>query len=191
MPWMPRYLYAAFQGWRYRHCIATYLKEPSHQITKITEITSEKLKSLNIEFLILDIDGVLTPHAEPLPDPTVIAWIKKMYQDLGPGKMAILSNKPMPARREFFRENCPTMHFISGVSKKPFPQGIQTAVEISGLTPQKVALIDDRLLTGMLAVCISGIQGIYVTSPLQNFKKRPMRESFFAVLRAVERWVYR
>ena len=60
-------------------------------------------------------------------------------------------------------------------------------MKISNISPKQMVLIDDRLATGCLAAEISGINAILITHPYQNFKKRPIHESFFNFLRWFEK----
>jgi hypothetical protein len=49
-------------------------------------------------------------------------------------------------------------------------------------------LLDDRLLTGVLATCLAGTGVVYITAPYVSFRNRFLVEGFFALIRIVERW---
>ena len=105
--------------------------------------------------------------------------------------ISLFSNKPFVARRDVLNRLFPQIQFIIGVPKKPYPDGLVALQKNTAAALNEILLVDDRLLTGMLAVCLSGVRGIYIKQPYQDFKVNPMRESFFELLRRAERWVFR
>ena len=98
--------------------------------------------------------------------------------------------KPDPTatvRVDYFRREFPMVRFVSGVRKKPFPDGLQRIMEISGAAPCEVMMLDDRLLTGVLGACLVGVGVVYITAPYVSLAQRPLHESFFMLLRILER----
>ena len=150
-------------------------------------IKPEDLFESGVSVMALDFDGVLAPHGASEPLPEVVVWLRKCSNVLGEEKIYILSNKPDPQRAAYFKKFFPTVHFIAGVRKKPYPDGLKRIMEISGAAPQQVVLLDDRLLTGVLATCLAETSVIYITKPYVSLRTHPVAESFFLLLRAVER----
>ncbi len=138
--------------------------------------------------LALDFDGVLAPHGENRPLPECEAWLARCVAALGAERVFILSNRPDPARAAYFNQEFPGVRFISGVRKKPYPDGLLRVAELSGAETARIVLLDDRLLTGVLATCLAGTGVVYITAPYVSFRTRPVVEGFFDLIRMLERW---
>ena len=155
--------------------------------TFIQNLDPEALKSSGISVLALDFDGVLAYHGAPAPLPEAIEWMKRCETVFGGDRIFILSNKPTDSRRRWFAEQFPTMRFISGVRKKPYPDGLNKTGELAGVPLSSIMMVDDRLLTGCLAALVAGARPCYIRRPYISFKQRPMAELFFKLLRRAER----
>jgi predicted HAD superfamily phosphohydrolase YqeG len=79
------------------------------------------------------------------------------------------------------------VHWICGVRKKPYPDGMLKIIELSQAKPNEIALVDDRLLTGILATTIAGTHCVYITKAYRRFASQPIRECFFSSLRFLEK----
>lgn len=145
------------------------------------------MRSSGITALALDFDGVLAHHGALKPIPETIEWIKRCEAVFGGDRIFILSNKPAEIRRQWFAEHFPALRFISGVRKKPFPDGINKAGELAGVPLSSILMVDDRLLTGCLAAINAGAVPCYIRRPYISFKHRPAAELFFMLLRLAER----
>ena len=143
-----------------------------------------------IKVLVLDFDGVLGAHAEPEVQQEVKLWLEQVNQSFGAENIFILSNKPTTERSRYFSEHFPGINFITAQRKKPYPDGIQAIIQRTGLDSKYLLVVDDRLLTGVLAGVISNVQARWITKPYQNFNKRPIREVFFHILRKLEKYVW-
>ena len=130
-------------------------------------------------------------HGEAQPLLEVENWLRKLCLEIGESRVAILTNKPIPQRLAYFAKNFPLIHVVQDGRKKPYPDGILEVANYKGVAPHRVVLLDDRLLTGMLATCLACSQGWYFCHPYRNLCKRPIKELFFSLLRVVERWVFR
>ena len=84
-------------------------------------------------------------------------------------------------------------HYFSGIRmvaadlKKPFPDGILNILALTHIEPEALLVIDDRLLTGVLAAVIANVPACYVVSPIVCLACRPVQELFFMLLRRLER----
>lgn len=186
-----RWWYAVTQGWSKRKRLKQILDEPRYQVRSLSEITGQKLDDAEIAVLILDFDGVLASHGAEQPSPMAEDWLRKITLEVGEFRIAVLSNQVFPARVRYFAKHFPLIHFVQGVRKKPYPDGILEVVHYKGVPPHRVVLLDDRLLTGMLATCLAFSQGWYFRYPEVNYWKRPLKELFFSFLRVVERCMFR
>jgi len=159
--------------------------------TGILKLDPEALRSSGIAVLALDFDGVLASHGSPVPLPEAVAWMKRCEAVFGGERIFIISNKPTEGRRIWFAENFPAMRFISGVRKKPYPDGLNKTGELAGVPLNSILMVDDRLLTGCLAALAAGTRPCYIRHPYVSFRQRPVAELFFWLLRAAERMVAR
>ncbi len=147
----------------------------------------EGLRSSGVAALALDFDGVLAHHGAPEPLPEAVAWMRRCEEVFGGERIFILSNKPTEGRRRWFAEKFPSVRFISGVRKKPFPDGLNKTGELAGVPLSSIMMVDDRLLTGCLAALVAGARPCYIRRPYACFTCRPFAELFFRSLRVLER----
>jgi uncharacterized protein len=182
-----RIFYALRMAWQYRPILAAIRRQtPPDQTT--TMLIPAQLRHHGVQVLILDFDGVLAAHGESHPHPDIIPWLDACVSAFGASHIFVLSNKPLPARLNYFARHYPGLRCITGTAKKPYPDGLYAIQQLSGLPPAAHALVDDRLLTGALAASIAGCRAIYITHPLANFRKRPLQETFFYLIRRAERF---
>lgn len=177
-------------GFRCRSKLSQILAETPLE-TSILTIDPSYLKAQGIAALALDFDGVLAYHGAATPLPEAISWIKSCEVVFGCGRIFILSNKPTDERKRWFFENFPAFRFISGVRKKPYPDGLNKTVELAGVPISSVLMIDDRLLTGCLAALVAGASPCYIRRPYVSFRQRALAEMFFWLLRIAERMFVR
>jgi len=173
-------------GFRHRHELRRLLDTTPYN-SSILEINPEELLSSGFAALALDFDGVLAGHGALVPLPEAVTWMKRCEALFGGERIFILSNKPTDARRQWFAENFPAIRFISGVRKKPYPDGLYKTGELAVVPLSSIMMVDDRLLTGCLAALVAGATPCYIRRPYISFKTRPFAELFFWKLRILER----
>lgn len=183
-----RWFYTLQQAWQYRFGLREIAKHSLCQAT--LDLTPAYLHTHHIRILILDFDGVLAPHGEVQALPEIVTWLNHCLTAKPDMMVFILSNKPHPEREHYFRQYFPTFHFVKNVRKKPYPDGILSILNQTGLSATEAIMVDDRLLTGILAAQIAGVHGFYVTKCYHNWKKYPFRELFFTFLRKLEKIFY-
>jgi predicted HAD superfamily phosphohydrolase YqeG len=153
----------------------------------ILTIDPQALQTDGIKVMALDFDGVLSPHGFAAPIPEATEWLVRCAATFGEENIFILSNKPTRERKEWFESQFPEMRFISGVRKKPFPDGLNKIGELSRAPLSSVLMIDDRLLTGCLAALNAGARPCYIRRPYVSFNQNIIVETFFTLLRSAER----
>lgn len=188
---MLRWWYAIKMGWQQRKNLKRFLTDPQIRISALSELTPQKLDDANIAILILDFDGVLAPHDAAKPLPQAEEWLKGLCQTIGEHRLALFTNKPKSERMAYFQKQFPSIYIVHGVRKKPFPEGIIQVADYKGVPVHRVALLDDRLLTGMLSVCLAYARGYYFVKPYHHYLRHPIKEGFFSCLRQIERWLVR
>ena len=179
-------LYGFSLGFHHRWQLRQLLDSTSPQ-SCILELNPEALSASGIAALALDFDGVLANHGAPVPLPEAVEWMKCCEAVFGGNMIFILSNKPTDGRRQWFAENFPAMRFISGVRKKPYPDGLKKTGKLAGVPLHSILMVDDRLLTGCLAALVAGARPCYIRHPYFAFSQRPVAELFFRLLRIAER----
>ncbi len=158
-----------------------------HSVNSVLSIDPATLKSEGIQALALDFDGVLNYHdAIDIPS-DVLSWLSTCCDTLGEDHLYLHSNNNRPDRIAFLKQHFPAMHILDPQHKKPSPEGLHSITETTGIAPHQIALVDDRLLTGMLAACQAGCTGIHITQPFTNFHKSPLKEIAFVSLRWLEK----
>jgi predicted HAD superfamily phosphohydrolase YqeG len=143
---------------------------------------------MGIRAVIFDFDGVLAVHGAISISPIVSCWLKAFIQNYT-GQIFLLSNNLFKNRVDYLSTNWPEIQIVTPKKKKPDPDGILEITRITGLLPQKILMIDDRLSTGLLAARLAGINGLLVNPALVNYKAQPIIEMFFASLRLLERFI--
>lgn len=185
-----RLFYALRMGRRHRRQLQQ-LSHGAFAAECVTTLVPTTLQAQGIHTLAVDFDGVLAAHGEACPLPATEAWLDACVHAFGADHVFILTNKPLPARLAYFAERYPGVRCIQGVAKKPYPEGLQTILHHNGCAADTLLMVDDRLLTGVLAACIAGTRAAYIRRPYVHFARRPVRESFFMLLRLGERWIFR
>nr|MBP9764408.1 hypothetical protein [Gammaproteobacteria bacterium] len=69
------------------------------------------------------------------------------------------------------------------------PDTILSILQKTQVSPSELLVVDDRLLTGILAAIIAGVRGCYIVEPLVDLHKHLLSELFIMSLRKLERWL--
>jgi len=184
-----RLLFSIKMAWKFRKDISK-IKNSDLATENITEITNFIIIKHNICALVLDFDGVMAAHGDAEPNEEVYRWLNDLIQKMPVLKFYILSNNPWKMREDYFKLHFPQVIFISGVKKKPYPDGMLKICETANLNPNQVAIVDDRLLTGCLASELAGCKSFWIYKPYTNIRKHPTQELFFQFLRFIEKKIY-
>lgn len=185
---LKRFIYTTVNMFKYKKQLSSV--KDKHCLESVTQLDVDFLYRQNIKFVVLDFDGVLATHGKPTLDAEVKVWLDNFVQEFKQDNIFILSNKPTQARLAYFQKYYPQIRFISGVAKKPYPDGLQKVIKILECNPREVTLIDDRLLTGCLACIISGCYPLLITKPLVDYANYNINEKFFSLLRKWEQKLF-
>lgn len=180
---LSRICYAMRMCWKYRAQLRKYVTDPALQLPTIHDLNKNDLPALGLKALIIDYDGVMAAHGALQPRADVVQWLQKFAEY----PMFVLSNKPLPERLAYFQSNFPHMHFVIAPRKKPYPDGVQEIIRLSNLEPQQILLLDDRLATGIVVAIDTGVQARWITRPYIDLVQRPVQETWFIMLRTLER----
>lgn len=130
---------------------------PDAYVNSIFDITPEMLKSKGISGLILDIDNTLVATHTKDADDKVISFIRSLKEH---GIKAIIVSNGRKKRVELFCEPL-GIDFLYN-ARKPLGGAFKKAIEIMGLSYDKVAILGDQLFTDVLGGNIKGIHSILV-----------------------------
>lgn len=178
-----RFFYSLYHAMRCRGCLAAVFRMPT-----INDINLKTLKNQRVKIIALDFDGVLAAHGETFPHAQAEQWLMQSIEMFGKENIFILSNNPFKERQRYFEKL--GVRFITSVKKKPYPDGLYEIARIAQVNLKEIVLVDDRLLTGILATCLAQTQGILITQPYQNLSKCPIKERFFGILRWLEQHLF-
>ncbi len=163
----------------------------SFRVPSFDEICIETLKNHNLHGLVLDYDGVLSSHGEIMPSDQNIEILKKLVAS--EIFLAIHSNNPIELsekRQKWMKINFPSILWMPPRPHKPNPSTLLHLAQRWKISPENIAMIDDRFTTGGLAAFRSKSKFILVQNPLVNFRKRFYSELWFSSLRWVEKMIY-
>ena len=157
------------------------------KISNISEIDCRKLKKEGIKVLVLDFDGVLAPHGKIHLEGKIRKWLTVALKTF-PNRTYLLSNNPKRKRFMWLQKNFPHLHLLAGVRKKPYPDGLNEIIKHSKVRPKEVILVDDRLLTGVLATINAKTRVMYISNPeMHHFSRFFLQECLFSILRFMEK----
>ncbi|AIT09658.1 HAD family hydrolase [Candidatus Francisella endociliophora] len=185
---LQRILYTTKQIFKYKKKLKDLSGGAS--IDCIIDLNPDFISKKGIKYLALDFDGVLASHGKPEMHPDVIKWLDDFVKEFAEERIFILSNKPTQERLDYFKKYYPGIRFISGVAKKPYPDGLNKIIELVDCQPRELALVDDRLLTGCLACLIAGCYPILITDPYIDMQNYTKEEKFFKFLRISEQKIF-
>ena len=131
---------------------------PHFLINSVVELTPERLRTLGIEYLLLDVDCTLKRYSNQEPEPDVKAWLKSLKDENF--KLCLLSNG-VGKRIGQFAESV-QLPFIAKACK-PFTSGCRRAFSEHGFIPEKTALVGDQIFADVMAGRLSGITTFCVT----------------------------
>ena len=184
-----RIIYAVAMAFRYRKALSAYRRDKALQRQSILTLDPVHLRAAGIKIIALDFDGVLASHGATEIGLEIRNWLNRCIHIFGPGHVFILTNKPSTERANYFSAHFSSVEFIFPKRKKPYPDTILSILQKTQVSPSELLVVDDRLLTGILAAIIAGVRGCYIVEPLVDLHKHLLSELFIMSLRKLERWV--
>ncbi len=184
-----RLYYSLGMAWQHRARLRVYRRQRALQCKTVLDLDLSAVKAQGIRALALDFDGVLASYGEREISPTIGSWLNNSIEVFGQGKVFILTNKPTEARESYFSEHFKGVILVRAARKKPYPEGIFQILQRVKIEARELLVVDDRLLTGILAAIIAETTACYITKPWINLRKRPVPELFFMSLRIIERLI--
>jgi predicted HAD superfamily phosphohydrolase YqeG len=130
----------------------------------VEDISPGYLKKLGAQAVILDHDGILGTIRSKAPDAAGAKLIHDLVEAFGVGKVFILSNtrSAKQSRRAMYADQYKDVPYLVAM-RKPHPEGLNMASDISGVPCGKIAVVDDGILTGGLMAVENGAIPVYAT----------------------------
>ncbi len=130
-----------------------FLFYPTLLKNRITELTVEELRAMNVRALLLDVDNTLTKHhSQELPD-EVAAWLAQMKEA---GIALMLVSNAREARVAPFAKRIDLA--FTHTSLKPLPFGFRRASKALGVPRKNCMAIGDQTFTDVLGAKLAGVR---------------------------------
>ena len=130
---------------------------PSFCLEAVTDLTLERLRELNIDSLLLDVDCTLKRYRETEISERVEQWLREL-QDSEIG-LCLVSNGRGP-RIERFAAGV-GLPFVAKACK-PLPRGLKRALRQHGFQRERTAMVGDQLLADIVAGNLAGLTTFFV-----------------------------
>lgn len=129
---------------------------PSAICSRVTDITPELLKEMNIKALLLDVDNTITSYISKEPVPGSIEWCRKI-KELG-YKIYIVSNNFSFDRVRIMAEqfDLDFVHF----AMKPLPKGFIHAKGKLKVKAKECLVVGDQIFTDILGANAARMKSI-------------------------------
>ncbi len=154
--------------------------KPDLFLERVTDITPEMLKKLNIKGLLLDVDNTLSTHHGMVLTDGLLEWIAEM-QSAGI-ELLVFSNSKERRVKPFAKKI--GLPYIS-LGLKPLPFGYFRGAKRLGLKPKNIALVGDQFFTDLLGAKLTGTKIILLKPILLEDKLS------FKIRRNLERRIYK
>ena len=150
---------------------------PRYRIGRITELTLERLREMDAQYLLIDVDCTLKRYSSETPEPDIADWLQTVEQ--AGFSICLVSNGRGDRIHQFAKElGYPCIAF----SIKPLPFGPMRAIRRLKADRRKTLMIGDQMFTDIPAGRIVGVRTVLV-APIH-----PEEEPLFArCKRAVEK----
>lgn len=130
---------------------------PQYSFKSIDDIDCGMFKTLEIKFVLLDIDNTLVPYTSPYPDGRAIKFLNSLKEN---GISFCFVSNNSRERIEKFNTNIGAAYFPN--AKKPLLYGINEAMASLGAEKSNTALIGDQIFTDIWGGKRAGITTILV-----------------------------
>jgi len=131
---------------------------PQYSFRDITDITAGFLESLEIKFLMMDLDNTIAAYDEHVLSDDVSDWISGIKNS---GiELYIISNSSRNKRVSSHSDSIGAGYIMQ--SGKPSPKSLHLAMETAGFDSGVSALAGDQILTDTLAANRAGVVSIIV-----------------------------
>lgn len=155
------------------------LLTPDLFVESVCDLDPDRVKSLGLDALLLDVDCTLKRYRATEVADDVRRWIDALR---GAGIKLCLVSNGKPGRIGAFARQL-ELPFV-GLACKPLPRGCRQALDLLGVPAARAAMVGDQMFADLLAGKLSGLYCILVR-PIH-----PEDEPWFTQFkRPFERWI--
>jgi len=130
---------------------------PHLQVETVADLSVDRLRSLKIEALLLDVDCTLKRYGSNEMSPDLVNWLEQLRKaNLG---LCLVSNGRGNRIRSFADKV--GLSFVAGACK-PFPFGCRSAIRKMGFSKDKTAMVGDQVFADVVAGRLAGLFTILV-----------------------------
>lgn len=151
---------------------------PNFYYENISNIDVQKLKDLNIKYVICDLDNTLDSHNVSKPSESALLFLNTLKNS--GFTVCIISNGKHERVRKYLADY--PLEYIAKAGK-PLKKSYLAAMAKIGATPSDTVFIGDQIFTDVLGANLVGLTTILVT-PIESIEN-----SFFYIKRALEKIV--
>jgi HAD superfamily phosphatase (TIGR01668 family) len=152
---------------------------PHLRVESVLELSVDRLRELQLDALLLDVDCTLKSYRAASVSAEVAAWLDGL-QDAGIGLCLVSNGRGRRIRRFAHELGLPYV----AKALKPLPFGCRAAIRKMGFAPRRTAMVGDQLFADVPAGRLAGLRSILVR-PI-----RPQEEPWFTRWkRPVERFL--
>lgn len=154
---------------------------PHYLIGSVVELTPDRLRFLDVENLLLDVDCTLKCYANQEPTAEINTWLSDIKSE--GFRLCLLSNG-IGKRISEFAEFVDLPYIAKAC--KPFPQGCLRALKEQRFEPSKTIVVGDQIFADIMAGRLAKIRTVLVTpiSPEQEHWFTRIKRPFEKVVRA-------
>lgn len=134
---------------------------PDDRIESVLELDVDRLRTLGIDALLLDVDCTLKDYRATEARPEVVAWLESL-RAAGIGICLVSNGRGGRIGRFAEKYGLP---FV-GKACKPLPFGCLRAMRKMGFNPKRTAMVGDQLFADIMAGRLAGLRTFLVT-PIQ------------------------
>jgi putative phosphatase len=154
------------------------LLTPDGMADRVEDITLERLTSMGVRGVALDLDNTIVPWHTADVTPAVSAWVSAIRQ--GGMRMCLVTNNYASHAADVARDL--GIPIVAG-ALKPLPVAFRSALAALGVPAANSAVIGDQLFTDVLGGKLLGMQAILVkpiggreffTTRLMRMMERPL-----------------
>ena len=131
------------------------LLKPTIALTRVTDITYEMLKELNIDAILLDVDNTLAPPSSQVPYIGAKSWIDEIKAH---GIHIVICSNNFKKRVKPFSDSM-GLECVS-MSLKPTPFGFIRAKNKLKEKPDNVLVVGDQIFTDVLGANLGGMKSV-------------------------------
>jgi len=160
------------------------LLKPDLRIDSVLELAPERLRGLNLEALLLDVDCTLKPYRSETLEPGVEDWLNEVRAS-GIGVCLVSNGRAARIRRLAEALRLP----VVCQACKPLPFGCWAALRRTGADRRRTAMVGDQLFADVMAGRLAGLICILVRpihpeqEPWFTRMKRPLERLLLARMR--------